>query len=646
MTPQIPRTLSALMLVIAATVVSAQERPSVFEKINETPALRGFDRDDFEILEAMVPMRDGVRLYTLIARPKVHDEPLPILLEHTPYDATSALTGTEWYGGRRSPSLAATLGRWSATLVEDGYVFVFQDVRGKAGSEGSYRVYPPLRDLVNPAQVDTSTDIHDTIGWLVRHVPNNNGRVGIWGTSYPGRTALESLLLPHPALRAVVPFNPVVDLWMGDDYYHQGAFRLGYNTEFIWAQTLETWTSFPYRGRDAYQWYMNAGPAAAFGDRWFERTLPTWEEAIAHPAYDAYWQAQALDKPLASIGAGAAAVLNVHAWFDQEDSYGAPAAYRALESRDTGKRNFFVAGPWFHAQWLFDGDSLGAIRWGSDTAHHFREEILVPFLRRHLKSDDTAKPLPEAYTFDTGAKVWRSHPAWPPRDAQRTRVYLRAGGVLSLSPPIAEERSASEFVSDPHRPVPFRASVFDTVSGGEGWQHWLTEDQRPIARRPDVLTFVTEPLEESMTAVGAVNAVLHATTSGSDADWVVKLIDVYPDEYPRQPELGGYQLMVAADILRGRYREGFDVPRAIVPGKAEAYRIALPEVHHTFRRGHRIAVQIQSTWFPLYDRNPQVFVPNIHFADANTFAAATHRILHAADAASHVELMTLPGRPR
>jgi uncharacterized protein len=628
-----------------AALADDARQPAGFGIISDSPAIKGFRWDDFELREAMVPMRDGTRLYTVIARPRGDTRALPILLEHTPYDATTPFTGSEWYGGRRTPSLASTLGAWSASLVRDGYIFVFQDVRGKAGSEGEYSMFRHARGAgATASDVDTSTDIYDSIEWLTKNLPNNNGRVAVWGTSYPGRTALMALIEPHAALKAVVPFNPVVDLWIGDDMYHQGAFRLGFATEFAFAQSLASWTSFPFAGRDAYQWHLDAGPAAEFGARWFERKLPFWEDMVAHPSYDKYWRANTLIEPLKRVRLRDTAVLHVHSWFDQEDSFGAPAAYAALEANDSAGQNFFVAGPWFHSQWVFDGAHLNAIRWNSDTGREFRERVLVPFLRRYLHGvTGAASGLREAEVFETGSNAWRGYDAWPPRNATERRLYLRAGGKLSFDAPRSQEARLTSYVSDPLKPVPFRNDVFATVSGGEGWQHWLGEDQRPFARRPDVVTFVSEPLDAPLHVVGQPTAQLRASTTGADADWVVKLIDVYPTDYAEQDDLSGYQFMIAGDIMRGRYRSDFAAPRPVKPGAVEAYPVALPSVNHVFRKGHRVAVQIQSSWFPLYDRNPQTYVENIHRAGPRDFRAATHSVYHSSEHMSHVTISVLAG---
>lgn len=599
-------------------------------------------RDRFDIIAADLPMRDGVKLHTVILRPRKAPGTLPILYELTPYGAANAVIGHPWFGVR-SPDLAVTLGAWSEDLVEEGFIFVYQDIRGKGGSEGRTVLYPePRQPADSTSKTSVSTDIYDTTQWLVTNVGGNNGKVAIWGTSYSGRTAIESLLLPHPALKAVVAMNPVVDMWTGDDFYHQGAFRLAYAVDWIRNNGLNDAPALPYGASDAYDWYLRAGPAAEYETRWFEQPLPLWNAVVANPIYTDFWKRQALDRLIATAPPSNVALLSVHGWFDQEDNYGAPAVFAAREKM-TPAHNYFVAGPWQHGQGLYEASRLGPLVWNADTARQFRREMLLPFLRRYLK-DEPGPPLAKATIFQTGKDAWENGDAWPGASSP-ARLYLKSGGRLAFSAP-PETGGYTAYVSDPAKPVPYRLRPIAHISGPEStWSEWLVDDQRFADGRPDVLTFASEPLIDDMVVTGRPAMTLFASTSGSDADWVIKFIDVYPDEVAGSAKLGGYQLMVSADIQRGRYRSSFAEARAIVPGKALPFRIAMPPLHHRFRKGHRMMIQIQSSWFPLYDLNPQTFVPAIAQAVAADYRKAEQRVFHDA---SHASFLTInlapPGR--
>ncbi|MFH1567656.1 MAG: CocE/NonD family hydrolase [Gemmatimonadota bacterium] len=586
-------------------------------------------------LEAMVPMRDGVKLFTLIMVPGGAAGPMPMVLTRTPYSAAKRASRAE------SPDIAMALPLADEDLVRDGYIRVYQDVRGRFRSKGRYTMTMPLRGPYNAGPVDQVTDTWDTIEWLVANVAGNNGRVGITGVSYDGLLTLMALLEPHPALKAAVPVNPMVDSWMGDDFYHNGALRT-VMLEYIYRQTAsrDAGHGVPWGYHDLYSAVLEAGSIGELGRRYGADKLPAWRRLLEHPAYDAYWQDQALDRQLARVKCRVPTLM-VHSLFDQEDIYGAPAQFAALAARDPGGRRTHLAiGPWCHGQGMGEGSSLGEIRWGADTAGQFRRELLKPFWDRHLKGARLAAPLPRVLAFETGANQWRRYEAWPPVGAVKARrLYLQPGGGLGFEPP-AGGQGCTEFISDPARPVPYRVRPVVPSFGGRGstWSRWLVDDQRPFSDRPDVLSFVSQPLTAPLTIAGPVAATLHAATTGSDADWVVKLIDLYPDEVPSQPELGGYQLMVSGDILRGRYRERPDEARPIPPGQVLPYRVPLPHAHHTFRPGHRVMVQVQSSWFPVYDRNPQTFVDQIAWARPQDFQAAVHGIHHSAAAASFVEL--------
>jgi uncharacterized protein len=609
--------------------------------VSSNPLVQPLPSDDFSIRSVLIPMRDGVKLHALIVRPKSDDRELPLMLIHTPYGAERSLRHTPEQSRSRSPSLKSTIGGQFAELIDDGYIFVMMDIRGQGRSEGTYEMFKMPRGPGSDDAVDASTDIYDSIDWLIRNAGRNNGRLGIWGTSYSGRLALQSLLLPHPALKAVVPFNPVVDLWMGDDWYHQGAFRLNNAMEFTWDQGQRSSTMQPLGTRDVYDWHLRAGPASDYERDWFGRKLPYWQRLLSHPDYDRWWQNQALDKLLRDRPIGGAAVLNVHSWFDAEDIYGSPAVYSAIEARNPNNLNYFVAGPWSHGQWDEAAGSTGQIKWNADTGHQFRREILAPFLKSVLH-DGSVPEIAEATVFETGTNRWQHYPSWPPKAATPVRFYLAGEGKISRELP-AGLVEPTQFVSDPSKPVPYRTRpILPSLSPDSTWQEWLLDDQRHVDGRPDVLTFVSEPLAEDLVVVGAPTAMLSAATTSTDADWIVKMIDVYPDDYSADDAMRGYQLMVSGEIQRGRFRNSFSNPSPIKPNSVESYKIAMPHVNHRFRRGHKIMVQVQSTWFPVYDRNPQTYVPNIHAAKPGSFTKATHSIWHNRARPSFIEVKVLP----
>ena len=585
-------------------------------------------------MEEMVPMRDGVKLFTIIAIPNDAAGPMPIVLTRTPYNAASRASRNN------SPDIAMALPAADEDLVRGGYIRVYQDVRGRNGSQGKYTMTMPTRGPFNSGEIDQVTDAWDTVDWLVQNVPGNSGRVGITGASYDGLLTLMALLEPHPALKAAVPVNAMVDSWVGDDFYHHGAFRtvmLGY----VYRQTASKGANktIPWGYYDAYSAVLEAGSVGELGRRYGADRLPAWNRLLEHPAYDDYWQDQALDRLLAKAPRKVP-VLTVHSLFDQEDIYGAPASHAALAARDRkGRKTHLAIGPWCHGQMAGDGSKLGNLKWGADTALQFRTQMLQPFWDHHLKGVKPAEPLPPVLAFETGSNQWRRFKAWPPKDEIETvRLYLQRDGGLSFESPTDSE-SPTEFVSDPAKPVPYRVRPIPLSSsiGDANWHRWLVDDQRPFSDRPDVLTFVGEPLAEPVTVRGEVGATLFASTTGTDVDWVVKLIDLYPNEVPAQPELGGYQLMISGDILRGRYRESFAEARPVAPGAVLPYRVPLPHVNHTFLPGHRFMVQIQCSWFPVYDRNPQTFVENIAWAAPGDYQKATQEIHHADGAASFVE---------
>jgi uncharacterized protein len=604
------------------------------------PATGSFDHVRREV---MIPMRDGVKLMTVILVPK-GARGAPLLLTRTPYDAKGMTRHAQ--SSHLGPLLSG-YDHATDVVIEGGYIRVVQDVRGKHGSEGDYVMNRPLRGPQNPTPVDHPTDTYDTIEWLVKNVPEGNGRVGILGISYDGFLPLMALVDPHPALKVSVPMNPMVDGWMGDDWFHYGAFRqqmMPYMYEQVGTRSNDAkwWTSH----FDDYDLYLQAGSAGELGRaRGLEQT-GFWRKVLAHPSYDAFWREQAVDKVLAALPLRVP-VMIVHSLWDQEDIYGAIAVYQALEPKDAGNdKVYLVMGPWSHGQAIGEGSSLGALKFGSDTALHFRREILRPFLDQHLKEGAPRADVPPVFAFETGTNAWRRLSSWPAGCAggctvRPTPLHLRAGLKLSFDPPAPGEAAFAEYVSDPAKPVPFRARPIQPVGGAAGtrtWPQWLVDDQREASGRPDVLAFVSEALTTPVKISGPPVAHLVASTSGTDSDWVVKLIDVYPDEVARQPTLGGYQLMVSADIFRGRYREGFEAARPVAAQEPLPYRFALPTAHHVFLPGHRIMVQVQSSWFPLYDRNPQTFVPSIFWARPADYRSAVQRIHHAPGRASLVEL--------
>ena len=598
---------------------------------------------DYEDRDVMIPMRDGVKLHTVILIPKGAKH-VGMLLTRTPYDA-KALTSN-------MPSVHLGARLWgydnaTETIIEGGYIRVVQDIRGKYGSEGDYVMNRPLHGPLNPTPVDESTDTYDTIDWLVKQVPESNGRVGVLGISYDGFLSLMPLVHPHPALKVAVPMNPMVDGWRGDDWFHNGAFR-EQNMPYIYEQTAtrsndEHWQSSNF---DDYDMYMRAGSAGELGRERGLEQIGFWKKVTAHPAYDSFWSGQAVDAILAKEPLTVPTMLVASLW-DQEDIYGAMAVYKAVEAAqpDAAKKNLFlVMGPWHHGQEIEEASSLGAIKFGSDTGYYFRTQVLAPFLAHYLKDDAPAMKVAPVTAFETGADRWEDLQSWPSGCAdgckpKATPIYLEADGKLGFTAPAGGE-SYDEYVSDPAKPVPFRTRPSQPVGyvAPLTWVRWLVDDQREFSGRTDVLTYSTDVLTEPVRISGEPVANLVAGTTGTDADWVVKLIDVYPDEVAGQPELGGYQLPVAMDILRGRYRESLPEAKAITPNTPLTYRFALPTANHVFLPGHKIMVQVQSSWFPLYDRNPQTFVPNIFFAKPEDYKKATQRIYHAAGEASYVEL--------
>jgi len=610
--PRTVRTFGLLLIGPLPLLIGADEPPT-------PPGIE----DRYTTVEYMIPMRDGVKLHTAVYLPKEQKEPLPILLKRTPYGVLVP-----------PPALAP----WKE-LIDEGFILVRQDIRGRYLSEGRFVMQRPARDPKVPKSVDETTDAWDTVDWLVKNVPKNNGRVGIYGVSYDGWLAVMAALDPHPAVKAISPQASPADMWIGDDFHHNGAFRLSYGFEY--ASELETSkedTNFDFSRYDTYEWYLALGPLRNANERYFHGTLPTWNDFVNHPDYDAFWKAQAV---ASRIRDARVPLLHVGGMWDQEDFYGPVRIYDEFEKSDARALSSLVLGPWNHGGWWRgDGRKLGSIDFDSPTGSYFREQVQTPWFAHYLK-DKGALHQPEALVFESGSNQWRSWDAWPPVAKSHDRaLYLREGRRLSFDAPDGGAEAFDSYVSDPAHPVPYRHRPIQATYFPHGslWGTWLLEDQRFVDDRPDVLTYETEVLGADVTIAGRIAAHLFASTSGSDSDWIVKLIDVYPEKLPKDWAHAGYELMVANDVLRGRYRRSREAPEAVVPGEVVPYTIDLHTQSYCFKAGHRIMVQVQSTWFPLIDRNPQTFVPNIFLARETDFRAATQKVYRSRDFASHVSL--------
>ena len=581
--------------------------------------------DKYNRQEVMIPMRDGIKLHTVIFTPKNQSCPLPFLLTRTPYGVSEA----------PSPEKRD----YTKDLATEGYIFVAQDIRGRYLSEGKFEMQRFNRDKNNPKAIDEASDTYDTIDWLLKNIPNNNRKAGIYGISYDGWTAIIAATDPHPALKAVSEQATPADMFMNDDFHHNGAFRLSYGFEYaVLTEAAKTDSLYNFHEYDTYDWYLKLGPLSNINKKYAHGTLPTWNNFIAHPNYDTFWQKQALayrlDHPRTAI-------QHVSGWWDQEDMVGPQTAYKALEENDTNNQNFIVLGPWRHGGWAGgEGKSLGNIKFDDQaTGTYFRKEIQAKWFAWYLKGEGDGK-FAKAISFQTGSNQWKNYTAWPPKEAVEKSIYFHANGKLSFEKPSTTETKAFDsYVSDPAKPVPYRARpVEETYGPGSRWYFWLTDDQRFVDNRPDVLTWQTDTLTKDVTITGNVAAKLFAVTSGSDADWVVKLIDVYPQDYKKEPKMSGYELMIVDDVFRGRFRKSFTNPEPITPGKVEGYTIDLHGADHVFKKGHKIMVQVQSTWFPVIDRNPQKYVPNIFEAKASDYQSATQKIYHSVGFASCIEL--------
>ena len=624
--------VATILLAISA---AAQNKPAEPEE--------DYVKAHYTKYEYRIPMRDGVRLFTAVYVPKDASQAYPFLMDRTPYSV--APYGEDQYPKHLGPS---------DEFERAGYIFVYQDVRGRFMSEGTFVEMRPHIDVKkSPKDVDDSSDMYDSIEYLLKHVPNNNGRVGIWGISYPGFYTSASIIDSHPALKAASPQAPMTNLFMGDDSYHGGAFMLDANFGFyVFFKPQENPTKpkpsvpFDFGTPNGYEFYLKAGPISNLDKLYLKGTNPLFNDQMYHTTYDDYWKARDLSQHMKNIHC---AVLTVGGWFDAEDLSGPMRTYNAIEKNNPGTVNTIVEGPWVHGGWARnDGDHLGDVSFNAKTSEYFRRNIQFPFFEYYLK--DKGSQMPEAYMFETGTNVWRKYDAWPPPQAKPQMLYFHAGGKLSFDPPSATEGSDS-YVSDPAHPVPFVGYVTDTVP-----QRYMVDDQRFAATRTDVLVYETDPLTENVTVAGPISPRLKVATTGTDSDFVVKLIDVYPNDFPdpdngspvgkrviNTPALrmGGYQQLLRGEPMRGKFRNSWEKPEAFVPGKMTEVDFTMPDLDHTFRKGHRIMVQVQSSWFPLVDRNPQTFtdIPNASPAD---FKPATETIFHTADAGSGVEVLVLP----
>jgi putative CocE/NonD family hydrolase len=599
------------------------------------------EKSAFTLKEVMIPMRDGIHLQTAILTPIDQSSPLPILLERTPY------------GVPEKPPVP-TPDRWRE-LAHDGYIFVIQNLRGRFKSEGVFNLSSQV-DLTNPKATNETTDAYDTIEWLIKNVPQNNGRAGIYGVSYDGLTAALTLLQPHPALKAISEQASPADQWMNDDDHRYGALRLSYDFEYAVMEQADknANTHFAFDVFDTYDWYLKLGPISNINNKYLHGTIPYWTDSVEHPNYDEFWHKEAWVNQLHS---SPVPNLNVAGFWDQEDPWGPWQIFRNSEKAGPAPQNIMVAGPWFHGEWQFPkGDSIGDINFGGhETAREFREQIEAPFFRYYLHGAGE-KIAWKASTFQSGSNTWHTYSTWPPKESKPTNLYLQSDGSLSFDAPKPASKGYIEYISDPANPVPYRLRPISPTYPGGDWPFWEVADQRFVDHRPDVLTFVTAPLDHDLTITGPVAAQLYASTSGTDSDFVVKLIDVYPENAVKDPwdadhgpkpgdyakSLNGYQLPIAMEVRRGRFNKSFEHPAPLTPNEPTLFPIPLRDRDHVFLKGHRIMIQVQSTWFPLIDRNPQKFTPSIYTATAADYVSATQRVYCSPSLPSHIELPVMP----
>jgi putative CocE/NonD family hydrolase len=586
------------------------------------------DSLEYEKTSYMIPMRDGVLLNTVVLTPVNQKTSYPFLIERTPYGADYELPE-----GNQKMVLSGTFAYYS--LVADGFIFVFQDIRGKYKSGGTMEIHQPLVHQTRKGTVDESTDTWDTIEWLIHHIKNNNGKAGIAGISYPGWLALVGAVDPHPALKASSEQACMGDLFLGDDFHHNGAFRLSYGFEYTYEVEADPTkdSDFPFPAFDLFNWYLKLGSLKNVNSIYFHHKIPTWNNFVKHPDYDSFWQK---NSPLNYVNKVEIPQLHVGGFFDQEDLNGPELMYGHMEKMDDQHFNHLVLGPWYHGQWGGGkGDSIGLISFGSHTGEEFRR-IQKKWFDYYLKGIGDGK-FEEAYIFQTGSNVWKTYNSWPPREAVTRALYAGPRNTAGFSKHAIN--GSVSYISDPQKPVPYRTLPIEATYGkGSRWHSWQVEDQRFVYTRPDVISFTTDSLKEDLVVTGAVNAHLFASTTGTDADWIVKLIDVYPDWDSANFRLSGYQLPVTMEVFRGKYRKSFSKPEPLVPGKPEEYLIGLHQVNHVFKKGHRIMIQVQSSWFPMIDRNPQKFIPNIFEAKETDFIKATQTIYFSPQFPTRVDL--------
>ena len=633
-------------IVLWAAVIAAVISVGAFAQ-NRSEAPEFIVKEHYTKFEYRIPMRDGVKLFTSVYVPKDSSHAYPFLIDRTPYSV--APYGVDLYRGLLGPS---------PDFDKSGYIFVFQDVRGRYMSEGKFiEMRPHIDDKKSKQDVDDSSDLYDTIDWLLKNVPNNNGNAGIWGISYPGFFTSASIIDSHPALKAASPQAPMTNLFMGDDAYHGGAFMLAANFGFYSFFRPQENPQLPPKApmqfdwgtKDAYEFYLRTGPLSNLR-KYLEGRSALWDDQVGHDTFDAYWKARNLAPHMKNIHC---AVLTVGGWFDAEDLQGPFTTFHSIDEKNPGIFNALVVGPWVHGGWArYDGEHLGRVEFASNTGEYYRKNILFPFFEHYLKGAADPK-LPKAYVFETGTNVWRQYSAWPPKDLDHRTLYFHANGELSFDAPEASGAAFDEYVSDPEKPVPFVDYAALNVP-----QEYMVSDQRFADKRSDVLVYETPELQEDVTIAGPISPRLFVSTSGTDSDFDVKLIDVYPVDYPEskqdatRPEdrdrprkdvpmpafaMGGYQQLVRGEPFRGKFRHGWEKPEPFTPGKVEEVSFTMQDVNHTFRRGHRIMVQLQSSWFPLTDRNPQTFV-NIPDAKPSDFVKASERVYHSKEQASGIEV--------
>jgi uncharacterized protein len=619
---------------LASTEVAAQE----LEREKRERAKLERVKAEYTKYEYRIPMRDGKKLFTAVYVPKNQNQRYPILLTRTPYSVKPY--GVDQYRSELGPS---------SLFAKEGYIFAYQDVRGRWMSEGEFiNMRPHVPNKKGMQDIDESTDTWDTIDWLLKQVENHNGKVGLWGISYPGFYTAAGMIDAHPALKAASPQAPIVDWFVGDDFHRNGALFLPHFFNFIAnfgrprpEPVKKSNFTFDHESPDGYQFFLKLGPLANANPRYFKNEVAFWNEVMRHGTYDEFWKTRNLRPHLQQIRP---AVMTVGGWFDAENLFGALETYKRVETTSPEATNILVMGPWQHGGWnRTEGAGLGPVGFNAKTAVFYREKIELPFFEFHLKGKGKFSH-PEAWVFETGTNLWRKHDAWPPKDARARKLYFQAGGKLGFQPPAETEPQSArdEYLSDPAKPVPFHDKIAIGMSAD-----YMTADQRFASRRPDVLCYETEVLEEDLTTAGPIQAELHVSTSGTDSDWIVKVIDVYPDDYPdpnpnpASLRMGGYQQLVRAEVMRGKFRNSYEKPEPFIPGQATPVKLTLQDCYHTFRTGHRIMVQIQSSWFPLVDRNPQTFV-DIYFAKESDFRQAVQRVYRSRAMPSHLTVLLRP----